>query len=252
MLPYGVINGEADEGARPVAGASVGLEQLSAGGNYVRIKTILTDNSGAYGFVVPVGTYRLVVQAKDYRVEQTAGFAAINNVVNRIFGLIKTVDFLDPNVSLNKKVNYAAEVAQREAGKIVEQVNNPVVQSAAQSTVAPLAVGAAAAAVVPALSLINLLSYLRFLFLQPVFLFGRRKRAKWGVVYNALTKLPVDLAVVRLVDVKTGRVIQSRVTDSEGRYAFLRTRVCIVLRLINRVLFSPPKFCANLKKIRAF
>ena len=75
-----------------------------------------------------------------------------------------------------------------------------------------------------------------------MFLFGRRKRAKWGVVYNALTKLPVDLAVVRLVDVKTGRVIRSRVTDSEGRYAFLRTRVCIVLRLINRVLFSPPKF----------
>lgn len=220
VLPYGVINGEADEGARPVAGASVGLEQLAAGGSYVRIKTTLTDNSGTYGFVVPNGTYRLVVQTKDYRAEQTPGFAAANHVVNRIFGLIKTVNLLDPNVPLNTKINYAAEVAQKEAGKIVEQVNNPAVQSAVQTTVAPIAVGAAAAAVVPALSLINLLSYLRFLFLQPVFLLGRRKRAKWGVVYNALTKLPVDLAVVRLVDVKTGRVVQSRVTDNNGRYAF--------------------------------
>ena len=117
VLPYGVVEGEADEGSKPVAGASVGLEQFSAGGNYVRIKTILTDNSGAYGFVVPNGTYRLVVQAKDYRAEQTPGFAVANHVVNRIFGLIKIVDLLDPNVSLNKKVNYAAEVAQREAGK---------------------------------------------------------------------------------------------------------------------------------------
>ena len=53
--------------------------------------------------MVPNGTYRLVVQAKDYRAEQTAGFAVANHVVNRIFGLIKIVDLLDPNVSLMKK-----------------------------------------------------------------------------------------------------------------------------------------------------
>ena len=36
--------------------------------------------------------------------------------------------------------------------------------------------------------------------LAPNTAIGRRRRKKWGVIYNALTKLPVDLAIVRLMD----------------------------------------------------
>lgn len=47
------------------------------------------------------------------------------------------------------------------------------------------------------------------------------KRKAWGVVYNAETKKPVDLAVVRLYDAITKKQIESRVTDKNGRYGFL-------------------------------
>ena len=65
------------------------------------------------------------------------------------------------------------------------------------------------------------LTYLQFLFAQPLLLFARRKRQKWGVVYNSVTKRPVDLAVVRVFDIASGRLLRSRVTDREGRYFFL-------------------------------
>ena len=65
------------------------------------------------------------------------------------------------------------------------------------------------------------LTYLQFLFTQPLLLFARRKREKWGVVYNSITKRPVDLAVVRVFDIESGRLLRSRVTDREGRYFFL-------------------------------
>lgn len=97
-------------------------------------------------------------------------------------------------------------------------LDNPTVQELNQTIVAPTAViiaGANAAAALPGL---GVLAYARFLFLQPL-LFFRRKRDGWGVVSNAFTKLPVDLAIVRLKDAQ-GRVVRSTVTDKNGRYIF--------------------------------
>ena len=70
-------------------------------------------------------------------------------------------------------------------------------------------------------SFLNFLSYLQFFVTQPFAVLFRRKRQKWGVVYNALSKQPVDLAIVRLYRQEDGRLVQSRVTDNLGRYNFL-------------------------------
>ena len=59
---------------------------------------------------------------------------------------------------------------------------------------------------------------MQYLVTQPLLFLKRRKRKAWGIVYNAFTKLPVDLAVVRLTHAKTKRVIRTMVTDKQGRY----------------------------------
>lgn len=66
----------------------------------------------------------------------------------------------------------------------------------------------------------SLLNYLWYLLTQPFLFFGARKRKKWGVVYNAITKQPVDLAAVRLIHAQTGLVLQTRVSDANGRFYF--------------------------------
>lgn len=90
----------------------------------------------------------------------------------------------------------------------------------------PAAKGAAAVVVALALANIalstpwwNLWYLMQFLFTQPFQLL--RKRKGWGVVYNSITKKPIDLALVRLYDAKTNRLLGSRVTDKYGRYIFL-------------------------------
>jgi len=72
----------------------------------------------------------------------------------------------------------------------------------------------------------NFLPFLQYLLTSPILIFGRRKRKGFGVIYNALTKTPVDLAIVRLFrlkdkDDKKGRLTISRVTDKGGRYFLL-------------------------------
>ncbi len=96
-------------------------------------------------------------------------------------------------------------------------LSNPAVTQTNQLVMPALVV----ANTLASLSLLNFLSYARYLFTQPFAIVSRRKRKKWGVVYDSLTKQPIDLAIVRLYDKATSRVVQSRVTDRLGRYSFL-------------------------------
>lgn len=113
------------------------------------------------------------------------------------------------------------EVIDNITGAIENVIDNPQVEEANQKVVAPTIVTIATASTVASFSLVNLLSYLQYIFTQPFAFIFRRKRKKWGVVYNSLTKQPIDLAIVRLYKKDNGQLVRSRVTDKEGRYSFL-------------------------------
>lgn len=65
-----------------------------------------------------------------------------------------------------------------------------------------------------------LFQFLNVLFTEPTYIFAKRKR-KWGIVYDSMSKEPLALAVVRLYDAQTNKLIATRVTDSSGRYYFV-------------------------------
>ncbi len=218
LLPLGkIFTKTVVGGEKNLAGAHVFLDQLTGANNFVPVKEAFTNENGEYSFVVPNGGYRLRVQTSGISTEETAGFRITNNIVNRPVGILIPPN---PDASLSEQIQYVAEVVARQSGKTLGRINDPQVEKIVGNQIAPLAAATTALAVVPALSLLNLLSYLRYLFLQPLLLLRRRQRKEWGVVYNTLNKLPVDLAVVRLIEVSGGKVVQSRVTDREGRFAF--------------------------------
>jgi len=102
-------------------------------------------------------------------------------------------------------------------------LDNPKVEQTSQNVVTPVLVILAALNTVPAALAItaNVLPYLHLVFIEPFLLLFRKKRKKWGIVYDALTKLPIGLAVVRLYSKKDKRLIQTKVTDKEGRYIMI-------------------------------
>lgn len=131
------------------------------------------------------------------------------------------------NAAFSDAADFTKETAKAVAKTAVKTVkvikavtDQPEVQVANQAVVVPTAAVAAAASVGGAVNGAQALTYLRFLFTQPLFLLTRKRRKGWGIVYNALTKMPSDLATVRLVDSQSGRVVQSQVTDQLGRYQF--------------------------------
>ncbi|MFH1430754.1 MAG: hypothetical protein ABIG71_04540 [Candidatus Uhrbacteria bacterium] len=116
-----------------------------------------------------------------------------------------------------------AQVAEQAATIVQKRVlDNPNVEMATERVVAPAVVVAVATSTATAggAQLFTFGQYVLGFLLSPGRLFGRRKRKGWGTVYASLSKHPADLATVRLIDEKTGRVAQTEVTDALGRYSF--------------------------------
>lgn len=76
----------------------------------------------------------------------------------------------------------------------------------------------------PIIGVIGLLSSIpglvtRFGNMILAFIFGRKKHR--GIVYDSVTKEPLDPAYVSVIDVSTGQEITSQITDMKGRYGFI-------------------------------
>lgn len=119
----------------------------------------------------------------------------------------------------------AAEVAEVARSRVAD---NEEVQVATKAVVAPVAALAVVtnfiavfATVAPLASFGNIIL---ILFSQPFLFLNKRQRESWGTVYDAGTKVPVDLASVRLIDATSGRAVATKVTDKNGRYAFTPRR----------------------------
>jgi hypothetical protein len=173
---------------------------------YAQGNPILSQRGGAFAALVPRGTYRLVAKKEGYEDKE---------VEVRTMGNVLTA-----SIELRRIPQGILDLVPR-IQKAIDVIQSPEIQEAAKEVVAPVAAVVAVANVSTAASAANVLAYLRFLFTQPFLLFGRRRRKPWGVVYNALNKQPIDLAVVRLVHEGTGLAVQSRVTDVRGRFSFL-------------------------------
>jgi hypothetical protein len=72
--------------------------------------------------------------------------------------------------------------------------------------------------------------------------FGLRKRRRyWGTVYDAITKQPIDPAIVELVDATTGQVIEQSITDLYGRFGFLDSPGYYFIRVAKTHYLFPSK-----------
>ena len=118
-------------------------------------------------------------------------------------------------------------LSQSRFGQTIKSIadfkESPITKDTATYVVAPAAT--AVIAVSAYSSIINLVSsifpylnYLINLILQ--FLGIKRKQKPWGVLYDSMTKQPIDLGTVRLFDAKLKSVIQTAVTDKTGRFGF--------------------------------
>jgi len=124
-------------------------------------------------------------------------------------------------LGLQSTQQIVAKYATDATGLVGDIIDDERVESAA-SVAAPVAAGLAVAnAAMTVQTSTSFAALLLYLFTQPAAFLGRRKKRAWGTVYNSLSKLPVDLAIVRLLDAETGDRVKTAATDTAGRFSFL-------------------------------
>lgn len=230
-----------------VSGATIQLFRDDGGWKQYGLSQ-LTNESGVYGYVVPNGRYYAEVSKDGYRESISAPFTVRGNVFNDQISLIKIPKEKPLPEAPAERAAAIAQAAAEQASFAVKVARAALQSEAVQTAsavVAPTALVMTLANVASSLSLFNLLAYLQYLFTQPLLLFGRRTKRKWGSVFNALTKQPVDLAIVRLVHFETRLVMQTKVTDKQGRYVFVVKKGNYLIEVVKPGYTFPTTYLAN-------
>jgi hypothetical protein len=216
---------------------------------YAQQNPITTDATGDYGFVVPNGSYTLLATHDGYA-EYRSPLTITNHLVQMVLpltaydaiatantstlqnGITSTtvvVTTTTPRTLLSKRVfapssTVARVLATVEANTaivteaVTAVIDSPIVEQQAKRA-APISVGVTTISLLPYL-MESAIPLLRYVFLQPLMFLGIRRKKEWGTVTSITTGTPIDLVLVRLIDTTSGRIVQTRVTDTQGRYLF--------------------------------
>ena len=243
------LTGPSDLG---VPGAIIRLFR-DVGGAWNVYGTQSTGPDGSYAFVVPNGRYYAEVEKEGFRKTVTVPVSITQNVFNQRISLILALEltpipadatFAERTAitaqNIRKQISYGVQVAR-------EFVQSPAVQ-AANAIAAPTLLAMTLVNTASTISMFNLLAYAQYLFTQPILLFGRRRRKKWGIVFNSLTKQPIDLAIVRLVHFESKLLMQSRVTDKFGRFAFVVKKGSYLLEVVKPGYLFPTQYLKSKKE----
>ena len=234
VLPWGITTQDIDGEEAKVEGVSLTLSQLVDGkivvwdGSPYSQYNPTTDSNGTYGWYVIDGSYRLKTSAVGFKSYSGETFVVDNNIVNKKI-VLEAIPKLKPEEeTLSAQIG---NVFQTPVAETVQQAldsvrDNRVAQKATDIATPALVVTAGASLLIMIVAF-DFLPFLQYLFTAPVLLFWRRKRKGYGTVYHAISRTPVDLAVVRLFLIEDkanpsqGRLVKSRVTDKQGRFFFL-------------------------------
>lgn len=217
---------DTDEGRQRIGNSTVTLltgESVWDGSPYHQSNPIITGADGSFAWYVPNGTYVVRAEKSGYEGALSGTLSVTDHIVHPAIGLslLPEPTILPPVIStpIEQTLEVLEDVRSLPAVQTAVDVAVPVATVAAITTAASLAVA------------FDLFPFLQYLLTSPFLFFWRRKRKGYGVVYNGISKVPVDLAIVRLFQLPEstsvpgplpqGRLMQSRVTDKGGRYFFL-------------------------------
>jgi len=238
VMLLGIVFQNIDGEETPIEGVRVTLSSVNDGNQivwdgspYAQYNPVTTASNGTYGWYVLNGSYQVAASKQGYEA-QTSG---IIGVTNQMVNLRLAMSELPSEVSLAEPVKEFTETVksvlqtpvQQTVADSLQTVRENVVVQGTADVLTPILAVAAGVSVLSLAFVFDFIPLLQYLFTAPILFFWRRKRKGYGVVYNAMSKTPVDLAMVRLFLIEDeanptrGRLIQSRVTDRAGRFFFL-------------------------------
>ena len=247
-MVYEVVDGE----RMPMIGAVViiysldGTLQTQWDGTQYGIENPSTvGDSGMIGWYVPNGTYVVSIGKSGYK-DVNALRMITNNILAPFIELEAVAEIVEEPLIVPDVVtptNIAEEPSIEIPTYYESVIESPVIQATADLAL-PVATVAAALATTVLASSFGLLPFLQYIFSAPILFFARRRRQTFGVIYNSYTKIPIDLAIVRLYN-EAGKIVRTMVTDLEGRYFFKIDPGVYTIKIVKNGFLFPSLYVSD-------
>ena len=122
--------------------------------------------------------------------------------------------------TIEDQIPEPVKAAVKQTQKIIETPQASAITKTVTTTVATVATVATVSSLVTIPFFDIILTPIKLLGLLLTALGIRKRVVPWGVVYDSITKRPLDPAYVTITNIKTGEA-SSAITDLDGRYGFL-------------------------------
>ncbi len=200
----------------PVGGVVMGqAKQLLA--------TQVTDKEGRFEFLVKPGNYRIEIQKTPFTFpSKIVEGKSDGDLLDVYHGETVTVGTVGQAMHMNIPLDPENPATSRVAG-IAAQFDRAR-RFVAKASLPILIAGTGVSIITYAFSqtrynMLVLLVYVGFAAYQTIL--SPKKMQSWGTVFDALTFVPVPLAVVSIIDPQYQRVVKTRLSDYQGRFTFL-------------------------------
>jgi streptogramin lyase len=181
------------------------------------LETTVTDNEGRFGFLVKTGNFYVTVQKNGYNFpSETKVSGFFDSVYNG--GTLK-IDEKDKTVTLNIPLDPQSKVTfAYKFSVIIVKLNR--IFSAIRVGLLVVGILLAITLMIFHINLLYILS-LTFYILIAIWEYLRTRRARpYGVVTDFYGR-PLETAIVRIYEKRSNRLIETDVTDIDGRFKFL-------------------------------
>jgi len=241
-----------------------GTWQVWDASEYGQLNPVITPADGSFAWYVPIADYYILAEKEGYDQTETEMVFVMTGVINSEIEMQQlpppfeeVIAVITSDEPILDRVTEAVEMLGDQISFVLEEIRETpgVIESA--EIALPILVAASAVSLGLMAIFFNLLPFLQYLFTAPLLFFWRRKRKGWGVIYNAVTKIPIGLVVVRLyqlpdepvtgVHPSSGRLLQTRVTDKEGRYFFLADKGTYRIQVVKPGFVFPHKYLQGVK-----
>ncbi len=218
--PWGVVFDSST--GRPIKGVMVRIFAKE----FNKLKeTQITDDQGRFGFLVDIGEYYVTVSRPGYffpsRLILTPVISRFENIYRgEVFSIKERIESaISINVPIDPDDQHVSRLRLNWLrvinllGVILDKMNAPLLIGGTLLSWATLIMQ-------PRLGNYLVLALYGFLILVKFYL-AKRVQRSWGIVRDAVTDKPVELAVVRIHNIASGAVAATKITNGEGKFSAL-------------------------------
>lgn len=239
----------------PVSGTEVviiGSNGLVWDGSlYGEQNPVMTQSNGELAWYVPNGTYMVRAKQEGFQ-EKEVRISVVDHVLTPTLFLeekpLLVEEIAGTFIQTGKRVMTTVSKNIVEVQEVLQEVRAISQVHTGVHVVTPVVATSVVVTTAVLVNSFSLLPFLQYILTSPILFWKRRKRKGYGMVYNAITKLPIDLAIVRLYRKEDNKLIQSRVTDRSGRFFFLVQPGQYLIKVIKPSFVFPTAYLANKKQ----